>query len=369
MGTSRCGRFVRRFGCGPDPEVVAASRGCAWGVESTGIAMSGCSAGSAGGATGSGLARTVGSGPGGAGGGSGARRISVGCGSRPGEGDGIGCGQPRRGGGQRGGEGPGVGIAVGGVGPARPLQHRRQYAQFGGRLEVALDPGQEGGQGRVSGERDRPGDRLHQHEGQRIDVGAGVDDTLDLLRRGVAGGAEHGAGRLGPAGLGQRPGQAEVRHPGRAVLVEEKVGRLHVPVDEAPGVGVVEPAGNLAADGRGLRRAEPVTPVEDAPQAAACQELEDHEGGLVLPPVVDRHDVGMVQGGGHLRLGAEAPEESGVVGQGGVEHLDGDPALEPHVPGRVDAPAGPRPQGGHEAVPSGQDTAGQIGHAARPHPH
>ncbi|MNC86743.1 hypothetical protein D3C83_24170 [compost metagenome] len=133
-------------------------------------------------------------------------------------------------------------------------------------------------------------------------------------------------------------------------------------------MGVVEPGGDLAADGGGLRRAQPVAPVEQAAEAAALEELEDHERGLVLPPVVDRHHVRVVQRGGHLRLGAEPPEEAGVVGQGGVEDLDRHLALEAHVPGGVDAPARPRPQGGHQAVPAGQDTAGQIGHAARPHP-
>jgi hypothetical protein len=190
----------------------------------------------------------------------------------------------------------------------------------------------------------------------------------DLLGSGVAGGAQHRPGRLRPAGLGQRPGQTEVGHPGRAVFVEEEVGRLHVPVDEPPGVGVVEPGGDLAADGGRLGRREPVAPVEEAAQAAALEELEHHERRLVLSPVVDGDHVGVVQRSGHLGLGAEAAEEPGVVGQSGVENLDGDLALEAHVPGGVDASARPRPQGGDQAVPAGQDTAGQVGDAARPHP-
>ena len=85
-------------------------------------------------------------------------------------------------------------------------------------------------------------------------------------------------------------------------------------------------------------------------------------------PVVDGDDVGVMQRRGQLGLGPEPAQEPGVVGQGGVEDLDGHLPLEPHIPGGVDAPARPRPQGGNQAVPAGQDTAGQVGHAACPHP-
>jgi hypothetical protein len=288
-------------------------------------------------------------------------------GGRPRERDGIGGREPGRGVREGDGEGAGVGEAARGLRLAGPLQDRDEDAELGRHLQVALDPGQQGGQRRVGGKRDGAGYGLHQDQRQRVDVGAGVDDAPHLLGGGVAGGAEHGPGGLRPAGLGQRPGQAEVGQPGGAVLVEEEVGRLHVAVDEPPGVGVVEAGGDLAADGGGLGRGQSVAPVEEAPEAAALEEFEDHEWRLVFAPVVDSDDVGVVQGRRHLRLGAEAAEEPGVVGQGGVKDLDGHLPLEPHVPGRVDAPAGPRPQGGNETVPTGQDTAGQIGHAARPH--
>ena len=82
----------------------------------------------------------------------------------------------------------------------------------------------------------RAGDRLHQHQGQRVDVAAPVERAAGrLLGRDVAGGAQHDALGLGPGGLGQRPGQAEVGDPQPPVLAEEQVGGLDVAVDEAPG--------------------------------------------------------------------------------------------------------------------------------------
>ena len=103
-------------------------------------------------------------------------------------------------------------------------------------------------------------------------------------------------------------------------------------------------------DREGVGRRQPVTPVEEAAEAPALEKLQHHEGRFILPPVVDGHDVGMVERGGQLGLGAEAAEEPGVVGQGGVEDLDGDLPLEAHVPSGVDAPARPRPQGGDQAM-------------------
>ena len=89
-----------------------------------------------------------------------------------------------------------------------------------------------------------PGGRLHQHQGQGVDVGLGVERLAPhLLGGGVAGGADHGAGRFGPGRLGQGPGQTEVGDADPALVVEEQVGRLDVPVDQAAPVGVVEGAG------------------------------------------------------------------------------------------------------------------------------
>jgi hypothetical protein len=52
-------------------------------------------------------------------------------------------------------------------------------------------------------------------------------------------------------------------------------------------------------------------------------------------PVVDVHDVGLVEVGGRLRLLAEPLYEDGVLGELRVQYLDGDGAAEQRVPGAV----------------------------------
>jgi hypothetical protein len=151
------------------------------------------------------------------------------------------------------------------------------------------------------------------------------------------------------------------------VLVEEQVGRLDVPVDEPPGVGVGQSGRHLAANRGGLGGCEALPTVEEAAQAPALQELEHHERGVVLAPVVDVDDARMMERRGQLRLGAEAPQEPGVVGQGGVEDLDRHPAAQADVPGGIHPPGGAGADGGDEAVTAGQDPAGQVGHATRTH--
>ena len=58
---------------------------------------------------------------------------------------------------------------------------------------------------------------------------------------------------------------------------------------------VLERGGHLATDVGGLRGRAPGPGVEQAAEAPTLQQLEDHEGHLVVAPVVDRHDVGVVQ--------------------------------------------------------------------------
>ena len=99
-------------------------------------------------------------------------------------------------------------------------------------------------------------DGLDHHERERVHVGLSVDRlALGLLRRGVARGAEHDAGRLGPRRLGDRAGEPEVGDAQPALLVEEEVRGLDVAMDEAPAMRVLEAAGRLEADDERLRRA------------------------------------------------------------------------------------------------------------------
>ena len=93
------------------------------------------------------------------------------------------------------------------------------------------------------------GDRLDEHDRERVEIGAAVERRARrLLRRRVSRGTDHRAGRFGPTRLGERARQAEVGDPQDAVLVEEEVGRLDVAVHEPSHVRVLERRGDLAAD-------------------------------------------------------------------------------------------------------------------------
>ena len=206
------------------------------------------------------------------------------------------------------------------------------------------------------------------HQGQGVDVAAPVEGLAPgLFGRRVAGGAQHGALRLGPRRLGQRPGQAEVGDAQAGLFVEEQVGRLDVAVHEAAAVGVVEAAGRLEPDHEGLRRAEQAAVVEHRAQAAATQVLGHQEGHVVVAPVEHRHDVGVVEGRRGLGLGPEAAQEGLVVGQRIVQDLDRHPAAQRHVVGQVDRCGRAGADGRQQAIALGQHLTDAVGHPGQSH--
>ncbi|MNH23507.1 hypothetical protein D3C79_834050 [compost metagenome] len=82
---------------------------------------------------------------------------------------------------------------------------------------------------------------LVKHHTQGIEIGAAVDVLATrLLRAHVARGAnsETGLGELGP--VIQRLGDAEVRQHRSAIGAKENVGRFHITVHQALGMGVAQ---------------------------------------------------------------------------------------------------------------------------------
>ena len=93
---------------------------------------------------------------------------------------------------------------------------------------------------RVAHERRPPDEQLVEQAAGRVEVAAGVDGlAARLLGRQVLRGADHGGG-LGHrrAGVGHRPGDAEVHHLDPAGRGEHHVGRLDVAVHDAGLVAV-----------------------------------------------------------------------------------------------------------------------------------
>ena len=259
---------------------------------------------------------------------------------------------------------------IGRVGLADALEEATQRAQRARHVDRLADAGHEGADGGVGGEGDLAGDGLDQHEAERVHVGPPVDHlALGLLRRRVPGRAEHGALGLGPGRLGQRPGEAEVGDAQAAVVAEEQVGRLHVPVDEAAPVGVVEGPGGLEAEEQRLGRGAAQALVEQVPEAAAAQVLGDEvRGAPVVAPVVDGEDVRVVQGRRRLGLGPEPAEERLVVGEGLVQDLHRDAALQPNVIGEEDLGRRTGADRRDEPVPAAEHTTDLVCRTGHDHP-
>ena len=134
-----------------------------------------------------------------------------------------------------------------------------------------------------------------------------------------------------------RSGQAEIDHLGVAVVPHHDVLGLDIPVHDPGGMGRGQRLGHLADEVHQLGQGG--TPGRERPQRLPLDQLHDEEGlALVLVDVVDRADVGMVQGGGGAGLAPEPLQPLGIPGILLGQELEGDAAAEAGVLGLVDDP-------------------------------
>ena len=163
-----------------------------------------------------------------------------------------------------------------------------------------------------------------------------VDRPLGLLGGHVAGRAHDLAG-LGLALLDFEPlGQAEVGDLGRAVAVEQDVGRLQVAMHDAGLVRRVHGPGERRHQ-LGRRAAGLGRPLEAVGEAPPFEQLERDEGAAVgLAEVVDLDDVGMAEPGDGLGLDQEPLAMLGVGVLAVADHLQRDDPVQRAVPGLVD---------------------------------
>ena len=132
-------------------------------------------------------------------------------------------------------------------------------------------------------------------------------------------------------------GQAEIEDLGIAVVPHHDVLGLDVAVHDPGGMGRGQRPGHLADEGHQLRQGG--TPGGERPQRLPLDQLHDEEGlALVLVDVVDRADVGVVQGGGGAGLAPEPLQALGILGILLGQELQGDAAAEAGVLGLVDDP-------------------------------
>ena len=213
------------------------------------------------------------------------------------------------------------------------------------RSQVRIGPGGRGGfggymlvghrDGGLPRERRSSGQHLVQHHPQAVDVGALVGGVAaGLFGAEVGGGPDHGTV------LGQflrvvpHPRHPEVGHLDRAVRRQQDVSGLDVAVDHPASMGHLQSGGHFGGDlGRPAGQELPLG-VEDIPQRTPGDQLHDDVvGALLLPPVVDRHDVGMAQVGGGLGFLAEPGDEGVGVGVALMHDLYRHPAVQGAVDG------------------------------------
>ena len=222
---------------------------------------------------------------------------------------------------------------------------RKMGVDVGGRRQgLALTTEDDGGHAGLVVEGQVKGAELVENQAGLVDVGARVAALpLELLGRAVAHGAEE-APLLGELLEGTHvPGETEVEQMEIERLVEEKVGRLDVPMIDPHGVSGGEPLGQIVADLDDLLDGEELPLFlpcrDDAIQGTTAHELHGEPRRLPVEiRVQDTHDEGMVEQG-------EEPGFADEALQGGTslvaEHLDGHLGLAgtsaeedlPHSPG------------------------------------
>ena len=147
-------------------------------------------------------------------------------------------------------------------------------------------------------------------------------------------------------------GDAEVGQHDRAVVADQDVGRLHVAVNDAAGVGVREGVADGCDRAHGLLVGQ-----LGAVEAAADDQLRDQvRVVVVLLDAEARVDVGVLE----LAGGAGLPRRPRREALDPAEHLDGHLAALLEVAARVDGAESAPPERPRQQVAAGDGLAGQL---------
>ncbi len=118
---------------------------------------------------------------------------------------------------------------------------------------------------------------------------------------------------------------------------DEDVSGFDVPVHQVVVVCGVEGGRHLGGDPQGGRDGERALPVQQTPQVQSWYVAHgDVEDAVRLAGFEDRHDVRVLDRGGHPRLVGETAPEGVVAGPLGGDQLDRDRAVQAQVLGAVD---------------------------------
>ena len=113
----------------------------------------------------------------------------------------------------------------------------------------------------------------------------------------------------------EQPGEAEIGEHGAAILGDQHVARLHVAMNHAASVGVVQAGGNLVEELGDARVVEAC--IHQVGEGWATDELEDQErhAAFVLAEIVHGDHVRVVQVGRGTGLATEPLHELARRGQ------------------------------------------------------
>jgi hypothetical protein len=186
-------------------------------------------------------------------------------------------------------------------------------------------------------ERNLAGQRLIQHDAERIEVRLAADGVPERLLGGdVVGRAEHAPADR-QAGLVAAAGDPEVGDLGSRLGVEQDVLRLDVAVDDPVRVGGVQRARDLDRERHGLGDRQPPDPADALLQRLALDVLEhDERHAVVLARVQHGDDVGVLELRHRARLAAEALDVLDLSADRSGQHLDRHTPLEHGVEGQPD---------------------------------
>ena len=190
----------------------------------------------------------------------------------------------------------------------------------------------------VTEERPASGQRLVTDHAEGIHVrGGGRLIAGGLFRRDVLGGAHHHAG-LGDGGGVDGLGDAEVGDLDLPGGGDQDVAGFDVAVHQTLIVGCLQRPARLFEHVQGIGQRQSAHAGDDGVERFAVDEFHHQVGewfaGAAVGGFAVVEDVGdarVVEHGRDLRLGAEPGSELGAIGVLGLEHLDGDPTIEPGV--------------------------------------